>query len=596
MDVALDAPPVLEQFNRAGVLNLADVHVAKTLARVCGEDNPLVILAAALAVRAPRLGHVCLELSSVAESVAPDEDAPVSLDSLEWPEVEAWLAALRGSSLVGEDAPLHLEEGRLYLNRSWRSEQLVIRSLLERLTAAVPVVDEPALSHVLDAMAEQARREGFEVNQQQRQAVEGAVRRRLSVLAGGPGTGKTTTIKNVLAALRAQATALGAEEPQIALVAPTGKAAQRVTESVGDDDLKATTIHKLLRREPGNATRFRHNARNPLPHDVVIVDETSMVSLDLMAKLLDAVRADARLVLVGDPDQLVSVESGAVLGDIVGPARVDAAAGGPMADAIVVLRHVYRHAGGIAELARTIQVGTPADVLAVLEAGHEDVTWLRVDIGAGAGREAALAPVRDVVVDVGRRLVEAATAGDSEDALASLDELRLLCAHRRGSYGVEQWVAQAEKWLALSLEDFDPSQPWYAGRPVLVTQNDYQLGVLNGDTGAAVVDVDGDGRLQVAFRQSDGTTRWIPPSRLENVQTVHAMTIHKSQGSQFDTVVALLPDPTSKILTRELFYTAVTRAKKRLIVAATSETITAAVQRRVVRSSGLRDALWGAAP
>ena len=602
MDIALEAPPVLEQFNRAGVLNLADVHVAKTLARVCGEADPLVVLAAALAVRAPRLGHVCLELSSVAGSVAPDEDAPVSLDALEWPEVGAWLEALRASSLVGDDAPLHLQDGRLYLNRSWRSEQLVIRSLLDRVAAAVPAVDEPALSASLSAMAEAARRQGFEINQEQRDAVEGAMRRRLSVIAGGPGTGKTTTIKNVLGALRGQASALEADEPQIALVAPTGKAAQRVTESIGEEDLKATTIHKLLRREPGNATRFRHNARNPLPHDVVIVDETSMVSLDLMAKLLDAVRPDARLILVGDPDQLVSVESGAVLGDIVGSARegeagaAGGAASGPMADAIVVLQHVYRHGGGIAELARAIKAGEPADVLAVLDAGHTDVTWLRVDVGEEAGREAALAPVREIVVEVGRRLVEAATAGQSVQALQALDELRLLCAHRRGPYGVEQWVAQVERWLASSLDDFDPSQLWYAGRPVLVTQNDYQLSVLNGDTGVAVTDVEGDGRLQVAFRQADKPPRWIPPSRLENVQTVHAMTIHKSQGSQFDTVVALLPDPTSKILTRELFYTAVTRAKERLIVVATPDTITAAVDRRVVRSSGLGDALWGQTP
>ena len=578
IDRALDAPPVLDEFNRAGVLNLADVHVAKTLARVCGVQDRSVVLAAALAVRAQRLGHVCLELSSVAETVAPEEDAEVPVESLEWPDIDAWLPALEASALVGEHAPLHLEEGRLYLNRSWRSEQLVIRSLLDRVSAEAPALDEDALARGLASVN----------NEQQRLAVEVSVRRSFSVIAGGPGTGKTTTIRKILEVLRDQALALGAEAPQVALVAPTGKAAQRVTESVGDDGFKATTIHKLLRREPGNATRFRHKARNPLPHDVVIVDETSMVSLDLVAKLLDAVRPDARLILVGDPDQLVSVESGAVLGDIVGPARSGAAAG-LMADAIVVLQRVYRHGGGIAELARAIQTGSPDDVLSVLEAGHEDVTWLQIDLGEVEGRAAALAPVREAVVDSGRRLVEAARAGEADAALASLDEVRLLCAHRRGSYGVEQWVAQAEKWLALDVEDFDPAQQWYLGRPVLVTQNDYQLGVLNGDTGVTIAE--SDGRLQVAFRQADGI-RCIPPQRLENVQTVHAMTIHKSQGSQFDTVVTMLPDPTSKILTRELFYTAVTRARTRLIVAATPATISAAVRRRVVRSSGLRDALW----
>ena len=313
-----------------------------------------------------------------------------------------------------------------------------------------------------------------------------------------------------------------------------------------------------------------------------------MVSLDLMAKLLDAVKPTARLVLVGDPDQLVSVESGAVLGDIVGPVRKGAASG-PMAGAITVLQRVYRHGGGIAELARAIQSESSAAVLEVLEAGHPDVVWLQVDIAESAGRDAALAPVRSVVVDAGRRLIEAARAGAAEEALAALDEVRLLCAHRRGDYGVEDWIAHVERWLALEVEDFDPAQPWYVGRPVLVTHNDYALGVTNGDTGVTIADADGD--LRVAFRTAD-STRLIRPSRLENVQTVHAMTIHKSQGSQFDTVVALLPDPTSKILTRELLYTAVTRAKTRLIVAATPETITAAVDRPVIRSSGLRDALW----
>ena len=582
MDIALDAPPVLEQFNRAGVLNLADVHVAKTLARVCGEEDASVLLAAALAVRAPRLGHVCLEMATVAESVAPDEDAEIAPESLEWPDVGAWVAALEGSSLVGDDAPLRLEQGLLYLNRSWRAEQAVIRSLLDRVSGATPAVHEPALSTALAGIK----------NEQQRAAVEAAARGRLSVIAGGPGTGKTYTIKTVLSVLLGQATALGQEPPQVAVVAPTGKAAQRATEAIGDDDLKATTIHKLLRRDPGNATRFRHNARNPLPHDVVIVDETSMVSLDLMAKLLSAVKPEARLILVGDPDQLVSVESGAVLGDIVGPMRTRNA-GGPFAGTIVVLEHVYRHGGGIAQLARSIQGGKPDEVLGVLDGGHEDVTWLQADVGAAEGLAAALAPVRAVVVDAGRRLLAAARAGDAESAttaLQCLDEVRVLCAHRRGAYGVEQWVAQVEKWMALDVEGFDPLHPWYVGRPILVTQNDYQLGVLNGDTGVTIAGENGD--PQVAFRLADGI-RLIRPQRLENVQTVHAMTIHKSQGSQFDTVVALLPDPTSKILTRELFYTAVTRAKQRLIVAATPASITAAVQRQVVRSSGLRDALWG---
>jgi exodeoxyribonuclease V alpha subunit len=413
----------------------------------------------------------------------------------------------------------------------------------------------------------------------------------------------------------------------MALTAPTGKAAARLEEAVHDEAARldvsdetrarllgthASTLHRLLGWQPGNRSRFRHHRGNRLPHDVVVVDETSMVSLSQMAKLVEAVRPDARLILVGDPQQLASVEAGAVLGDIVGPAAdrllmrpaaraaleeaagvpVDGepateAASAPMGDGIVVLQRVHRFGGGIAALADAVRRGDADEALEALSGTNGDVNWIPVDLGdSNAG---ALGLVRKAAVEAGSAIADAARAGDARAALEALSGFRVLCAHRRGPYGVATWSAQVETWLAAAVPGFAATGAWYVGRPLLVTENDYTLGLYNGDTGVVVAA--GGERLAAVFERR-GQILEFSPARLSAVETVHVMTVHKSQGSQFDTVATLLPDPESPILTRELLYTAITRARRRLILAGTEEALRAAVTRPVARSSGLRRWVW----
>jgi exodeoxyribonuclease V alpha subunit len=571
---ARSAPGLLRAFNDIGVLAAADVHVAARLAAITGETDATIALAAALAVRAPRLGHVFVDLATIRETATVESDEPVDLTALPWPAVEPWLAALAASPLVAvgegaaESRPLRLVGTSLYLDRYWREERQVATDL--RALGGDQPVDESALADGLARL--------FDANNLQRVAAEAAVRRRFAVVAGGPGTGKTTTVARIVALLAEQSdSAL-----LVALAAPTGKAAARLEEAVHAEaatldvtsnvretllSLNASTLHRLLGWRPDSHSRFRHNRANRLPHDVVIVDETSMVSLSLMARLVEAVRPEARLVLVGDPGQLTSIEAGAVLGDIV-------RAGG---DGVVVLEHVYRYGAGIDELAAAIRIGDGDAVIHALEAGHGDVSWIPVDVGDPAATE-ALAPVRAGAVAAANAVIAAAREGDAATALDALGAFRVLCAHRRGGYGVSVWTARIEGWLALE------RARWYAGRPLLVTENDYGLRLYNGDTGVVVATA--DGRTTAAFERQ-GEVVLFPPARLGAIDTVYAMTVHKSQGSQFGTAAVLLPPPTSQVLTRELLYTAVTRAQSRLILAGTEETIRAAVARPVARASGL---------
>ncbi|MBW3562435.1 MAG: exodeoxyribonuclease V subunit alpha [Actinobacteria bacterium] len=592
-------PGPLAPFVAAGVLAPADVHTATTLCRLGGDDRPEVLLAVALAVRGPRLGHVCIDLTTVRDTVLPDEDAPVDPDTLSWPDPELWQAAVEDSPLTGDadDRPLRVHGGRLYLDRYWRYERRVVDALRRHAAATVADVDDDGLGEALDRLFGAPRGDAAD---RQRAAATLAVRRRLAVIAGGPGTGKTYTIARVLTLLHEQHR--GARDLRVALVAPTGKAAARMEEeihaaagSIDTDedtraalvDAEASTIHRLLRVDPGNRSRFRHDRDNPLPHDVVVCDETSMVSLALMAKLLEALRPETRLILVGDPEQLASVEAGAVLGDIVGPATGGAATG--IGSSIAVLTRVHRFSedSGIAALARAIQSGHADAAVDVLSSGRPDLRWLDVDADASAD-DRVLRPLRDLVVDNGRRCHAAARSGDAAGALLALTELRVLCAHRRGPHGVASWVPLIERWLARGVDGYDPSGLWYLAQPVLVTRNDHRLGIFNGDIGVVVAGEDG---LTIAFEGAEGPRRF-GPTRLEATETVHAMTIHKSQGSQFLDVVVVLPDATSPILTRELLYTGVTRGQRSATVVGTADAVRAAVERRVQRASGLGPALW----
>ncbi len=627
--IAIGAQPPLDEFNRVGVLSGADVHVAERIARLVGESDPRVTLAAALAVRGPRLGHVFVDLATIAATATVESEEPVDLSLLPWPAAEQWAPAVRASALVaaedepGRPAPLRLEGSRLYLDRYWQEERRVAEDLATLSDAVAPEVDLAALATGLRRLFPP----GSDVRQ--RAAAAAAVIRRFAVVGGGPGTGKTTTVARIVALLGEQA---GASErpPLVALAAPTGKAAARLAEAVHAEavtldtseeirslllGLRASTLHRLLGWRPGSHSRFAHDRENRLPHDLVIVDETSMISLSLMARLVEAVRPDARLILVGDPGQLTSIEAGVVLGDIVGPAAsrlrisqtgrqrltaatgdaipaVDPPAGVTIGDGIIVLDRVYRYGSGIASLADAIRVGDADGAIDVLRSEHEEITWLPVVFGEDAEDPATveLAPVKAASLAAGRSVITAARAGDGHGALEALSAFRLLCAHRRGPFGVSAWSGRQQAWLAEVIDDLDLGGRDYVGRPLLVTENDYELGLYNGDTGVIVRS--GEDHALATFERA-GELVEFSPLRLGAVETVYAMTIHKSQGSQFDTAAVLLPPADSPILTRELLYTAVTRARSRLMLVGSEETVRAAVGRPVTRASGLRERLWG---
>jgi exodeoxyribonuclease V alpha subunit len=562
-EVAIGATGALLAFNRAGVLDIADTHVAQRICALGEEPDERVALAVALAVRALRGGSVCVDLSTIAATVGDDE--------LPWPEPAGWLATIRASALLSRPHVLRLYDDRLlYLDRYWREEKQVCDDLLA-LLAADPPAGLPDLARLFPGPF-----------QEQRAAAEIALSQGVTVLTGGPGTGKTTTVARILALVAEQAKLSGRAAPRIALAAPTGKAAARLQEAVQDEvaklaaadrarlgELQAMTLHRLLGRRPDSSSRFRHDRGNRLPHDVIVVDETSMVSLTLMARLLEAVRPDARLVLAGDADQLASVEAGAVLADLVDglAARTDVR--------VATLRTSYRFGKSIGLLAEAIRAGDADTAMALLRAGDEHIEFIEADDPTDT--------LRSILVPYALRLRQAAELGAADEALATLNEHRLLCAHRRGPFGVAHWNRQVQMWLS-DETGLPPWSEWYAGRPLLVTANDYGLRVYNGDTGVVVAGPDG---LRAVIAGAAGPVPF-STSRLSDVETMHAMTIHKSQGGQADEVTVLLPSEDSRLLTRELLYTAVTRAKAKVRVAGSEVSIRAAIGRQAVRASGLR--------
>ncbi|MDZ5661576.1 exodeoxyribonuclease V subunit alpha [Nocardioides sp. S-58] len=564
-DLAVNATGLLRTFNLAGVLTTADVHVATNLGRVTGERDEAVLLAVALAVRAVRHGSVCLDLPAVPATL-PDLDVP-------WPEPSAWTDAVSSSRVVASGA-VHLEHGLVYLDRYHEQETQVLHDLRDRSRVA-HAVDTSLLDRSLARVFPSAE------SDEQREACRRAATQATTVVTGGPGTGKTTAVAGLLAVLVEQAEARG-QTLRIALAAPTGKAAARLEQSVRDSatrfggadqarlaDVGAMTLHRLLRQHPGNSTRFRHHRGNRLPHDLVVVDEASMVSLTMMARLLEAVRPEARLVLVGDPDQLSSVDAGAVLTDLVRgyEHRPDSP--------VAALTTAHRYGEDIGRLAEALRLGDADAAVAALRAGGVAVEWVPEGDPAST--------IRSAVLPHALAVQDAAVAGDAQRALAALDRHRLLCAHRDGPFGVRHWNRRIEQWFTVET-GVSVHDAAYLGRPVLVSSNDYSLGIYNGDTGVVVAGAAGP---RAAIATGVGHLE-LAPSRLGEVDTMHAMTIHKSQGSQADEITVLLPDEESRLLTRELFYTAVTRAQRKVRVIGSESAVRAAIARQALRASGLR--------
>lgn len=608
----------LDDFQRAGVLELADVHTASRVCRLGGEANENVLLATALTVRALRHGSVCLELDNFAD-VNVDIDS-IDAASLEWPSRDDLLDALRQSPLVtgsprGPLRPLVLVDSDagplLYLDRYYLQENLIRNAITEREIRR-PEIDTQAATTILAELFTDDAGAPSPAPDRQRVAAAVAVTEWTAIVAGGPGTGKTHTVARILALLfRLHGPGL-----RVALAAPTGKAAATLTEAVAEqagelglpDGFVATTLHRLLGWRPGS-TRFRHDARNRLPYDVIVIDETSMVSVTMMARLFEALSPKTRLILMGDPDQLTSVDAGAVLADLVVrqvdrelnaeaeeivaadlaetesvPSDVDAKVVEEpldtnerisMSRGVVRLRRGRRFNDEIGQLADAVRRGDVDRALALLAAGSESIQLHAPgDVTA----------VRDVVASSGVQLIEAARDGDIPTALAALGEHRLLCAHRDGQYGQRRWAHLAAEWVADRWGQMLDTSEFYPGQPVLLTTNDYQARVFNGDIGV-VVPIDG---VMTTAIERGQEPLLVSPYVLAGVQTAYTSTVHRSQGSQYRSVTVVLPEADSPLLTRQLLYTAITRARDRLRIVATAEAVSAAVRAGVRRASGLQ--------
>ncbi|WP_245004700.1 exodeoxyribonuclease V subunit alpha [Paraburkholderia sacchari] len=678
-----------------GWLRTLDGAFARFLLDEAPGAPPLLLLAAALASHQLGRGHVCLDLQATLDDPAfalslPPDGPQLPTDEPPLPPAEVlagvtlaqWLNALDALDLVGRgqgNTPLVLAGTRLYLRRYWQYEQDVRAGIEARLALGARIEAGLPASRArtaLDILFE-PRRAGAKAADWQKLACALAARSAFGIITGGPGTGKTTTVVKLLALLQTLAlgqAAEGGRPLRIRLAAPTGKAAARLNESIsgavarlpfealaqqpGTQQVDAamlrgaipttvTTLHRVLGTRPGSR-RFRHDAGNPLPVDVLVIDEASMVDLEMMAAVLDALPPTARLVLLGDKDQLASVEAGAVLGELCNRAReghytqascawleaatgerIEAAMldahGTPLDQAVAMLRESHRFASesGIGALAELVNVGDATGVAKIWRHGYTDLARLicpahddaplralivdgivsgTADEGEGARERhenaAQRRGYRHYLLTMGalRPAPGASPEALSEWAAAVLNahtEFQLLCALRRGAWGVDG----LNRRVARILQDeglIEALGDWYAGRPVLVTHNDYELGLMNGDIGIALdlpVAAGAPPVLRVAFPAGDGTggVKWVSPSRLQGVETVFALTVHKSQGSEFTHAALVLPDTYSPILTRELVYTGITRARAFLTLALPEgrSVLDRAVQAKVQRASGL---------
>lgn len=614
-----------EALREEGLLRDLDVAAAAFLAEREPAAEPPVLLLAALTSARLAAGHLCLDLAEpdLGERLWPG-GIPASVSAILPADPRRWRALLESSPLVGDgagDHPLVLEGERLYLRRHWAQESAVAEGIHQRLAVrhAAPA-DLPERLAALFPDATDGEPDW------QRVACALAARAGLTLITGGPGTGKTTTVVKLLGLLQSLAFEEGGRL-RIRLAAPTGKAAARLTESIGDQvarlnvdeavreaiPTEVATLHRLLGTRP-DSRHFRHHRHNPLHADLVVVDEASMIDMDMMASLLDALGPHTRLILLGDKDQLASVEAGAVMGDLCRDAHrglytdatlafvrdnagddlsAFAGDGGALAQQTAMLRKNwrFRDTPGIGELATAINAGDGPAVAAILTAGHDGLhritprsrqhlTDLMLDGEDGLRAlfgDLGAAPDDPAALDVWAR-----------ERLRRLGRRQLLSGLRGGDFGVDRLNRDLTE--RLRREGLADEHDWYPGRPVMMTRNDYQLGLMNGDVGLTLPHPDG---LRVAFPLADGRVRWVLPGRLDTVETVYAMTVHKSQGSEFQHALLVLPDRPHPLLTRELIYTAVTRARRRftLIEHGPAGVLGKAIDQRTWRASGLGEKL-----
>ena len=585
-------------------IDFIDQHFAALMNRLAKVPSPELELAAKLVSNFRARGDVCVPLRDVTSTAAE------KLGGTEIPALRDWVNKLRSSGVVGdpgEFAPLILDQSdRLYLQRYWKYENELGRNLQARLRDKSPRDFDPA--DLAQGIAELFPGP----SDLQKLAAFVAATSRLCVISGAPGTGKTRTIVFICALLN---TLAGKHELSFALAAPTGKAAARLKETIAQTGVSlhlsgklklpadASTIQRLLGAR-GDSPHFRHNAKNPLTADVVIVDEASMIDLALLAKLFDAIRPDARIILVGDKDQLASVEAGSAFRDICTPGfelgvsvslaeafaeitgqKLDGASAdqAPIHSVVVELRRNYRFTpgAGIAELSNAVNRGDAVAAIAVLKRGGS-IRWRPTPSLKNFERE-----LRERVFPRFEKLL-----GLSEPAVAlkRLAEFAVLCALRRGPFGAETVNALLEGML-FETGLIEGAGRYHAGEPIIVVRNDYNVGLFNGDLGIVLPDAV-TGELRVFFRGEGDEVLNFAPGRLPAHEPAFALTVHKSQGSEFHDALVILPERDAPVLTRELVYTGITRVRETVEVWASEEILRQTIGRKIERSSGLRERLW----
>lgn len=555
---------VLEKGKRQGLLGDLDVHFARLIAE--HDASPPVVLVAAVLSQLASVGHVCLDLAALEGQSITEELALPPLDEL--------LSALRTHPACGgpdDYTPLVLDGTRLYLRRYFDYEVAVADAWQE---SGVAMALTPSLESELERFFPRGEKE--DRMRDQRAAAAYALMHRRVLISGGPGTGKTTTLASILALLLGRQADL-----KILLAAPTGKAAARMQDAIRgakarlplSDDIKAAmpeaaqTLHRLLGARPeGGGMVWRHGPDNPLDCDVLVVDEASMIDLALMARLLSALPAQACLILLGDRDQLASVEAGAVFADLCS-----------LGAAVLSVSFRFGTDGGIGRLAALVRAGDADGMLRLLREYSTEVRWLPESDRAAAVDHAAT-EYQHFIEDVGRLPVP--------QIFERFAAFRMLTPMRKGPLGVASLNTEIEKRL-VARNAIPPRSRWYVGRPVMIATNDYGLRLFNGDIGICVHDPV-SGELRVAFpAEEGGGMRLLAPARLPAHETAWAMTVHKSQGSEFDCVSLVLADEVNELVTRELLYTAITRARKSVLIHASAEALRACCMRRIARHTGL---------
>ena len=606
-----------------------DRHFGLFLARLAEKNNLAAALAGALVSRSTGAGNICLDLAEYAgKHIHPDSQQD-GMGTFVCPPLSDWIKQLLESGVAAENkagTPLVLAGSRLYLSR-YREYEISIAGFIKQRAASVHrELDYTSLGRDLNKLFKPLHAK--ETDWQKIAAIV-AANRSFCVITGGPGTGKTFTVARILALLISQNK--DRKPLRIFLSAPTGKAASRLQQAIietglvqnGTEPLQATTLHRLLGHVP-NSPYFRHNAENPLAADIVVIDEASMVDLPLMAKLMQAVPASAMLILLGDRYQLSSVQPGSVLSDICGtemmtgfsddflqtiedltgsaimlsPSNAIGKTSSPLQDSFVELVHSYRFEpeSSIARLSRAVKDGDSEEALDILlTPGDESTSWL--EIPAPAELEKTLQDSQLV-----RNFKAMQQAADPDSCFSMLDDFRLLCGLRQGPFGVERVNQILEKLFARQDKTHSAQQfsnmhtygkPFLTVRPILVVKNDYNLRLFNGDVGIIMPDPENKNSVQAFFRDQPGMVRTIAPPLLPGHETVFAMTVHKSQGSEFNRLVLILPDQDSPVLTRELLYTAITRARAKVEIWGKKEIFAAAVKRKIKRTSGLAEELRG---